>query len=353
MSETALTTTRSTQQALAPSSIDEAARMAKIMADSGLVPKHLQGKAADCFLVIETAVRWGMSPFAVAQATSVIQGRLMHEGKLVAAVINARGDLTKRLDYRFEGKGESLVCFPFATLRGEDKPREIEEGVALARVRTSNEMWRKQPEQQLTYAAARIWARRHMPELMLGVYTPEEFPAGPAAVPVDIEVEDRPKASDVASAAPSAAPAASSTAMSADLGPGESVECWVKKTVSGTAKGGNLVTTWESIGMHSQRTSRQNAKLHALKNECGITDDEWRERLMGRFNKNSSADLSIGEAKVVIDQLETRVKKGQTAAEKEARQKRRAEEAGELIAGHYAENERAMTSREPGSDDGV
>jgi hypothetical protein len=44
-------------------------------------------------MVIQQAVRWQMDPFAVAQECSVIQGKLMHSGKLVAAVVNARGNL--------------------------------------------------------------------------------------------------------------------------------------------------------------------------------------------------------------------------------------------------------------------
>ena len=32
-----------------------------------------------------------------------------------------------------------------------------------------------QPDQQLAYHGSRVWARRHAPELMLGVYSPEEF----------------------------------------------------------------------------------------------------------------------------------------------------------------------------------
>src|SRR6185295_17394825 len=117
------------------------------------------------------------------------------------------------------------------------------------------------------------------------------------------------------SAASSAAPVASSTGRPAPT-PAEPpsadsmVECWRKKVISGTTKAGNLVTEWEALpGLHNVRTLAQNAKLHALRAECGIPEDEWRERLMGRFNKKTSADLSIGEAKVVIDQLETRVKK--------------------------------------------
>jgi hypothetical protein len=36
-------------------------------------------------------------------------------------------------------------------------------------------VWQTQPDQQLMYHGVRVWARRHTPELMLGVYSPEEF----------------------------------------------------------------------------------------------------------------------------------------------------------------------------------
>ena len=42
-----------------------------------------------CLVVIEQAMRWGMSPFAVAQCTSSIGGKLMYEGKLVAAAVES------------------------------------------------------------------------------------------------------------------------------------------------------------------------------------------------------------------------------------------------------------------------
>jgi hypothetical protein len=58
-------------------------------------------------------------------------------------------------------------------VKGEAKPREVT--VFLADAKTSNALWTKQPDQQLVYAGTRVWARRHAPEVMLGVYAPEEF----------------------------------------------------------------------------------------------------------------------------------------------------------------------------------
>ena len=63
------------------------------------------------------------------------------------------------------------------TLRGEDKPRTV--SVKLKDAKTTNTIWSKQPDQQLAYHGARVWARRHVPEVLLGVYAPEEFDAPP------------------------------------------------------------------------------------------------------------------------------------------------------------------------------
>lgn len=158
---------------MAPSNMAEAMQLADMMSKAQLVPVALQQHPADCLLVIEQAMRWGMSPFAAAQAVSVISGKLMFEGKLVAAVINANGNLQERLSYDYSGAGDNRTIKVSGLLKGERKPREVE--VVLRNVKTSNKVWATQPDQQLMYHGVRVWARRHMPEMMLGVYSPEEF----------------------------------------------------------------------------------------------------------------------------------------------------------------------------------
>ena len=153
--------------------MESAIQLAEMMARGKLVPSHLHNSPGDCLMVIEASMRWQMSPFAVAQCTSVIQGKLMFEGKLVAAALNASGILSSRLDYEFSGAGQQRAVIVRGTLRGETKPREVT--VFLADAKTSNSLWTKQPDQQLVYAGTRVWARRHAPEVMLGVYAPEEF----------------------------------------------------------------------------------------------------------------------------------------------------------------------------------
>lgn len=172
--EVAMTEYQPAPAGIVPSSLSEAIALANMMATSDMVPECFRGKAVNCLLVIEQSYRWKMSPFAVAQCASVNSGRVMYEGKLVAAVVNARGNLSKRLTYSYSGSGIDRKIVVSGTIREEVEPRTVE--VLLKNARTHNACWDKQPDQQLAYHGARVWARRHAPELMLGVYSPEEMP---------------------------------------------------------------------------------------------------------------------------------------------------------------------------------
>lgn len=160
---------------LAPSTMEQALAFANQMSQARLLPAHLQKSPADCLRVVLQAVRWQMDPFAVADKTSIIQNKLMYEGQLVSAVVNARGNLAKRLDYAYKGEGDARVLTVSGTVRGEAEARIIELPFALAKRINKNGQMQINPDQQAAYIGARIWARRHMPELMLGVYTPDEI----------------------------------------------------------------------------------------------------------------------------------------------------------------------------------
>lgn len=165
----------STGFALVPRDMREAMDLATMMSKGKLVPTALQQSPADCLLVIEQATRWGMSPFAVAQEVSVIQGRLMHSGKIVAAAVHGSGVLQGRLTYTYTGENGALAVIVRGLLRGDAEPSEVT--VRLADAKTTNQHWVKSPQQMLAYHGARVWARRFVPEVMLGVYSPEEFDA--------------------------------------------------------------------------------------------------------------------------------------------------------------------------------
>ncbi len=155
--------------------MEQALAFAQQMSEAKLLPAHLQKSPADCLRVVLQSVRWQMDPFAVADKTSIIQNKLMYEGQLVSAVVNARGNLSKRLSYEYNGEGDARVLTVSGTVRGESEPRVIELPFSLAKKINRNGQMNTNPDQQAAYIGARIWARRHMPELMLGVYTPDEM----------------------------------------------------------------------------------------------------------------------------------------------------------------------------------
>lgn len=149
-------------------------RVAVMMSRAGLAPSHLrgEGKVADCILVVAQALRWKSDPFAVAQHTFVTQGKLGYEGKLIAAMVNSSGKLKENLDYEYSGDGDGRKVVVSGTLKGSEKVREIDGTVG--KWKTANEFWKKNPDQMLAYRGAREWARRHMPEVLLGVNSEED-----------------------------------------------------------------------------------------------------------------------------------------------------------------------------------
>lgn len=157
---------------LIPQSMAEAMHLANLMAASTIVPKVYQGNPSNCLLVIMQAVRWGLDPFMVVQETSIIQEKPMYSGKLVAAVLNTNGGLTDNLSFEYSGSGDERAITVTGAFRADGELREVQ--VKLKDARTKNDIWNKQPDQQLAYFGARVWARRHAPEVMLGIEAPEE-----------------------------------------------------------------------------------------------------------------------------------------------------------------------------------
>jgi len=160
---------------------------AELMAQSAVtVPKHLAGKPADCMAIVMQAMQWGMNPYAVAQKTHLVNGVLGYEAQLVNAVISSSSAIVGRFHYEYGGDWEKiagkkdgrdelgLFVRVGAVLRGEN---EITwgENIYLADITTRNSpLWKTAPKQQIAYLAVKYWARLYCPEVILGVYSPDE-----------------------------------------------------------------------------------------------------------------------------------------------------------------------------------
>lgn len=189
-------------------SMDSMFRMAEIMAGGrSTIPEHLRGNKGDCMAVVMQAVQWKMNPFAVAQKTHVVNGTLGYEAQLVNAVIQSSGVTVGRFNYEWYGPWEKIIGktkvikmpakgdkkeYEFrvpdysmadekgigikvsATIKGEVEPRVLDLMLEQASVRNSP-LWASDPKQQLAYLAVKRWTRLFAPDVILGVYTPDEF----------------------------------------------------------------------------------------------------------------------------------------------------------------------------------
>lgn len=193
-----------------PQALGQLTSFANLMADSSIsVPAHFAGKPADCMAVVMQAMQWGMNPYAVAQKTHLINGVLGYEAQLVNAVISSSNAIVGRFHYEYEGDWskctrtrEETVRRPAkgggtydkvervrgwtdedeiglsirvgAILRGETEITWGEPVFISGVVIRNSPLWVSNPKQQIAYLAVKYWARLYCPEVILGVYTPDE-----------------------------------------------------------------------------------------------------------------------------------------------------------------------------------
>lgn len=147
------------------------------------VPKHLQGKPADCLAVVMQATQWGMNPFAVAQKTHIVNGTLGYEAQLVNAVLQATGSIRGEFRYEYRGTAGAIECRVGAVIAGNI---DVTWGEWLSEntVTTKNSpLWKTNVKQQLGYLQVKNWARAFRPAAILGVYTADELETPPPEEP--------------------------------------------------------------------------------------------------------------------------------------------------------------------------
>lgn len=148
------------------------------------IPPHLRENPGACLAVTIQALEWRFSPFAVANKSYEVNGRIAYESQLVHAVIEARAPLKTRLRCTYEGEGDDMVCVVTGHFRGEPDPVSYR-SPPFGKINPKNSpLWRSDPQQQLWYFASRAWCRRYAPDVLMGVFSKDELEDNP---PLDLE----------------------------------------------------------------------------------------------------------------------------------------------------------------------
>ena len=238
----------------APGRLQALVTFAEMMAKSAItVPDHLKGKPSDCLAITMQALRWNMDPFAVAQKTHVVSGRLGYEAQLVNAVVQQSNAIRGGFSYEYRGEGPALECRVGATMRGDDSIT-WGEWLRCDSVTTKNSpLWKVNPKQQMGYLQVKNWARLYCPGAILGVYSIDELEQ---AAPQPTNKHMGPADVVQPPAAPAAPPAWPAESFAAQL------PRWTKAVAAGMKTAADIEALAQSKGA---LTAEQMAAIRALK----------------------------------------------------------------------------------------
>ena len=240
------------QDLMTGDSLDRIERIAMRMAEGRMtVPEYLRGNIGDCMAIAMQAMLWNMDPFAVAQKTHIVSGRLGYEAQLVNAVLQNSGAIRNAPMYEYRGDGDSIECRVGCVLRGEEVVR-WGEWLSIKAITTKNSpLWKTNPRQQMGYLQVKNWARAFAPGAILGVYTVDELLDGdPVADPTVVGGQ-----------APAAPPPPAPPATWPDAAFNGQLQRWSKAVAAGMKTSDDILALARSKGA---LTPAQEAQIKAL-----------------------------------------------------------------------------------------
>ena len=164
---------------LDPAKFEHLQRVAKMYAESKMVPEHYRKQTADCAIAIQMAIRLGVDPFMFLQNTYTIKGKPGMEAKLMIALANSRGPFRQPIQYKLEGEPGSDRRRATAWFVHKSSGLRYEQSVDVAMAKAEgwfrNEKWRTMTDLMLQYRAAAFLIRLHCPETVMGMHTREEL----------------------------------------------------------------------------------------------------------------------------------------------------------------------------------
>ncbi len=170
------------------------AEAAKLMSTAGpLLPPWLQGNVGGCWAIILRSDEIGISPLTLAAMSFVTEKkgvqRIGWDSSYFRTLVEMYAPIKERLQARYEGEGDDLVCIVYATFKGEIEPRQFpprgtEKDFTLKKLHPGHndygavkgsQLWDDKPPLQLFYAMSRDWARMYCTDIVAGIYSKEEL----------------------------------------------------------------------------------------------------------------------------------------------------------------------------------
>jgi hypothetical protein len=221
-----------TDTSLAIRSLDDVERLARISVASGLIA-HRRPEAAA--VVLLTGRELGLAPMASLRGIYEVSGRPVLAADMMVAVVRRSGlcdswrvvessPTTVTITTKRKGESESESC----TWTIEDAKR----------AGCGGQTWQRFPRQMLSHRCAAELARRVYPDVLLGLYTPDERPA------IVVEHAQAPAPDD----GPEVDGVSYASALAAIDLPGKAVAVWLAyRQALGQRAPAERVAAWEAI----------------------------------------------------------------------------------------------------------
>lgn len=166
---------------LTPQSLEEAMRMAEIMAGSEMVPKDYQGKPGNVLVAVQMGAELGLKPVQALQNIAVVNGRPSIWGDGLRALIMSAPDLVNIKD-EFCGNTMTARCTIVRQINGN----HVEFTGEFSQVDAENaglwgrNTWKAYPKKMLEWRAFGFAARKAYADRLRGISLAEESQDIPA-----------------------------------------------------------------------------------------------------------------------------------------------------------------------------
>ena len=151
--------------------------MAQMMAKSGpMVGKAFRNNPGACLAIMQKAYRVGLDPWALSSKTYLVNDSIAYEAQAVLSMVYASPAVIGRLQFDFDGEGQGRRVRVTGRVQGNHAPCEyVSPPLSQLSAGGRSPLWKTDPDQQMSYYGARAWARRHVPDVLMGVYTVDEL----------------------------------------------------------------------------------------------------------------------------------------------------------------------------------
>lgn len=163
-------------QAIVPQNMEDAYRLAKMVAASNLAPKDMKSVEAITVAILH-GLEIGIKPMMALQRIAVINGRPALWGDAVLALVRSSG-LLESIKESIDGKGNEMRAVCEVKRRGEERTfREFSVAAAIRAGLWNNKdgPWKTYPERMLQMRARAYALRDVFPDVLGGMYVAEEL----------------------------------------------------------------------------------------------------------------------------------------------------------------------------------